>query len=233
MRVSCSSTIRAIAATGMCGANSKNNASNKSVNPEPGRAHGSWTWRIGVKYSRTCPHHDARSDGAGAVVTDQQSRAGRKTGHGQGSRSGSGAHGGLLAGSQPQPGWDHALDCTHGQVAAASTEQRWWRSSESPQTCSLKVPIRVASPDWAGLLRGWWSLTTHQFEGAPSLMLTREDDIDVHALRRQGWTISAIARTSVGTVRRSERIWPVGRPGSGRVAARIRSRCSLRTAGSG
>ena len=25
-------------------------------------------------------------------------------------------------------------------------------------------------------------------------MLTREDDIDVHALRRQGWTISAIAR---------------------------------------
>jgi hypothetical protein len=24
-------------------------------------------------------------------------------------------------------------------------------------------------------------------------MLTREDDIDVHALRRQGWTISAIA----------------------------------------
>ena len=25
-------------------------------------------------------------------------------------------------------------------------------------------------------------------------MLTREDDIDVHALRRQGWTITAIAR---------------------------------------
>jgi len=25
-------------------------------------------------------------------------------------------------------------------------------------------------------------------------MLTREDDIDVHALRRLGWTISAIAR---------------------------------------
>src|SRR3954454_1141506 len=25
-------------------------------------------------------------------------------------------------------------------------------------------------------------------------MLTREDDIDVHALRRQGWTISAIAK---------------------------------------
>ena len=24
-------------------------------------------------------------------------------------------------------------------------------------------------------------------------MLTREDDIDVHALHRQGWTISAIA----------------------------------------
>ena len=25
-------------------------------------------------------------------------------------------------------------------------------------------------------------------------MLTREEDIDAHALRRQGWTISAIAR---------------------------------------
>ncbi len=25
-------------------------------------------------------------------------------------------------------------------------------------------------------------------------MLTREDDVDAHALRRQGWTISAIAR---------------------------------------
>jgi len=27
-------------------------------------------------------------------------------------------------------------------------------------------------------------------------MLTREDDIDVHALRRQGWTISTIARAT-------------------------------------
>ena len=25
-------------------------------------------------------------------------------------------------------------------------------------------------------------------------MLTREEDVDAHALRRQGWTISAIAR---------------------------------------
>ena len=25
-------------------------------------------------------------------------------------------------------------------------------------------------------------------------MLTQEDDVDVHALHRQGWTISAIAR---------------------------------------
>ena len=25
-------------------------------------------------------------------------------------------------------------------------------------------------------------------------MITREEDIDAHALRRQGWTISAIAR---------------------------------------
>ena len=34
-------------------------------------------------------------------------------------------------------------------------------------------------------------------------MLTREDDIDVHALRRQGWTISAIARHLGRTARRS------------------------------
>ena len=34
----------------------------------------------------------------------------------------------------------------------------------------------------------------NQLKGAPPLMLTREDDIDVQALRRQGWTISAMAR---------------------------------------
>lgn len=37
-------------------------------------------------------------------------------------------------------------------------------------------------------------LNAYQFKGVPPLMLTREDDIDVHALRRQGRTISAIAR---------------------------------------
>jgi hypothetical protein len=33
--------MRAIAATGMCGENSNSSASNNSVNPLPGRAHGS------------------------------------------------------------------------------------------------------------------------------------------------------------------------------------------------
>jgi transposase len=37
-------------------------------------------------------------------------------------------------------------------------------------------------------------LTARHFEGALLLMLTREEDIDAHALARQGWTISAIAR---------------------------------------
>jgi transposase len=37
-------------------------------------------------------------------------------------------------------------------------------------------------------------LTTHQLEGDPFFMITREDDVEVHALRKQGWTISAIAR---------------------------------------
>jgi transposase len=34
----------------------------------------------------------------------------------------------------------------------------------------------------------------HHLEGALPLMLTREDDVDAHALHRRGWTISAIAR---------------------------------------
>ena len=41
-------------------------------------------------------------------------------------------------------------------------------------------------------------------------MLTREDDIDVHALHRQGWTISAIAR-HVGRDRKTVRAYLAGR----------------------
>src|SRR5664279_4612904 len=41
-------------------------------------------------------------------------------------------------------------------------------------------------------------------------MLTREDDIDVHALRRQGWTISAIAR-HLGKDRKTIRAYLAGR----------------------
>jgi transposase len=44
-------------------------------------------------------------------------------------------------------------------------------------------------------------------------MLTREDDVDAHALRRQGWTISAIAR-HLGHDRKTIRAYLVG----GRVA---------------
>jgi transposase len=40
-------------------------------------------------------------------------------------------------------------------------------------------------------------------------MLTREDDIDVHALRRQGWTISAIAR-HLGRDRKTIRAYLTG-----------------------
>ncbi len=45
-------------------------------------------------------------------------------------------------------------------------------------------------------------------------MLTREDDVDAHALRRQGWTISAIAR-HLGHDRKTIRAYLTG----GRVAA--------------
>src|SRR5664279_4562995 len=59
----------------------------------------------------------------------------------------------------------------------------------------------------AGPLRCWRSLTTHQrFEGA-RFMLTQEDDVDIHALRRRGWSISAIAR-HVGKDRRTVRSYP-------------------------
>ena len=44
-------------------------------------------------------------------------------------------------------------------------------------------------------------------------MLTREDDVDAHALRRQGWTISAIAR-HLGHDRKTIRAYLTG----GRVA---------------
>src|SRR5665647_1378304 len=40
-------------------------------------------------------------------------------------------------------------------------------------------------------------------------MLTREDDIDVHALRRQGWTITAIAR-HLGRDRKTIRAYLAG-----------------------
>ena len=67
--------------------------------------------------------------------------------------------------------------------------------AEIPQLCSSKFPTRVAPPMGAGLLRCWWSLTTHQLSKETRfLMLTWEDDVEVHALRKRGWTISAIAR---------------------------------------
>ena len=40
------------------------------------------------------------------------------------------------------------------------------------------------------------SVSNHRqsIKGAPVSMLTREDDVDAHALRARGWTIAAIAR---------------------------------------
>jgi transposase len=49
-------------------------------------------------------------------------------------------------------------------------------------------------------------------------MLTREDDIDVHALRRQGWTISAIAR-HLGRDRKTIRAYLNGRQAGVRAPA--------------
>ena len=49
-------------------------------------------------------------------------------------------------------------------------------------------------------------------------MLTRENDIDIHALRRQGWTISAIAR-HLGRDRKTIRAYLAGREAGVRVRA--------------
>ena len=46
-------------------------------------------------------------------------------------------------------------------------------------------------------------------------MLTQENDVDVHALARQGWTVSAIAR-HLGHDRKTIRVYLSG----GRVAGR-------------
>lgn len=56
---------------------------------------------------------------------------------------------------------------------------------ESAQTCSLKVPTRVAPPRAPVLSQGWRSLTTHQPKRVPPVMLTREDDVDAHAVGRR------------------------------------------------
>ena len=55
-------------------------------------------------------------------------------------------------------------------------------------------------------------------------MLTREDDVDVHALHRQGWTISAIAR-HLGRDRKTVRAYlnGTGRPGVRARRGRTRS----------
>src|SRR5699024_5670831 len=70
-------------------------------------------------------------------------------------------------------------------------------------------------------------------EGAPLLMLTREEDIDVHALRGRGWTISAIAR-HLGRDRKTVRAYLAGREAGTRRRAggdafdRIEAYCAQR-----
>ena len=57
-------------------------------------------------------------------------------------------------------------------------------------------------------------------------MITREDDVDIHALHRQGWTITAIAR-HVGRDRKTVRDYLNGKREPGvRKRALIRSRRS-------
>ncbi len=65
-------------------------------------------------------------------------------------------------------------------------------------------------------------------------MLTWEDDLEVHALRKRGWSISAIARHT-GFDRKTVRKYlaVTANPGSGHVRARIRSSRSSTTSAPG
>ena len=70
-----------------------------------------------------------------------------------------------------------------------------------------RVPSRVAVSDLHQLL-----------EGTRDRMLTQENDVDVHALKRQGWTVSAIAR-HLGHDRKTIRAYLSGERVAGQRAA--------------
>src|SRR5271154_7298814 len=50
------------------------------------------------------------------------------------------------------------------------------------------------STGWGGAPSRLAVLDAGQFEGAPLVMLTQGEDVEAHALRERGWSISAIAR---------------------------------------
>ena len=67
----------------------------------------------------------------------------------------------------------------------------------------------------AGPFRDWLHLPLAYLERALLLILTWEEDIKVHAVRKQGWTISAIAR-HLGRDRRTVRAYLSGDRNPGR-----------------
>src|SRR5665811_140455 len=101
--------------------------------------------------------------------------------------------------------------------AIAEIVQPWRRNACTSMSSSRVSMSRGAPLSWC-VVRD--HLTTHQLKGAPLLMLTREDDIDVHALRRQGWTISAIAR-HLGRDRKTIRNYLNGEREAGVRAPRV------------
>ena len=60
-------------------------------------------------------------------------------------------------------------------------------------------------------------------------MLTREEDVEIHALHKRGWSISAIARTPAGRRTIRNYITGVTTPGVRNRPVRTRSRRSLTT----
>lgn len=125
---------------------------------------------------------------------------------------------------------------------------------QTPVELVAPTPTERAKPHTACTRGPSWRVAVsdlHQhLEGVPHRMLTREDDADAHALRGQGWTITAIAK-HLGHARKTIRAFPCQlletydpdhtlsprpSPRSGRHCpvdsfVSVRSRCAARASG--
>jgi hypothetical protein len=103
-------------------------------------------------------------------------------------------------------GYDHLGLPPHGLAVWALDGAQF----KVPRPAHGKSPPAELRRDGGGSSEDGGLWPPHHLEGAVPLMLTREDDIDVHALRREGWTISAIARHRLAADLSSVTGWWIG-----------------------